>query len=171
MFELPKTMSRTRVSPSMQELEFMYNWCKNNLKSGCNILEFGAGPSTYVIKKACDPKIYIAVEDWIPTIKDVTIHVENIMIINSTWFDIPEYTYDFIFVDSSAGYPPKDGGLHRDEATKYGERMLSNNGHIMLHDWHGRSGKAPRRYLENSGYQLVGSLNDKTGVGIYKKCI
>jgi len=171
MLDLPKTMKRTRVSPTIDELNFIYDWCINNLKDGCKVLEFGAGPSTFAINKACNPSIYITVEDWIPTLKDVINHVSNIKIINSTWFDIPEDKYDFVFVDSSAGYPPKDGGLHRDEAVKYSEKLLADDGYIMLHDWHGRSGKAPRRYLENSGYKLIDSFTNKTGVGVYKKCI
>jgi len=157
------------VSPTIPELEFIHEWWKDNLEQGCKVLEFGAGPTSWAIQKAVNPSLYVAVEDWPDTIKDVIDHLDDIQIITSTWLDIPEETYDFIFVDSSAGYPPGDGGLHRDEATKFGERLMSENGFIMLHDWHGRSGGRPRRYLENNGYELVASFENRTGVGVYKR--
>lgn len=166
--DLPKSFTLTRVSPSMAELEFMYEWCINNLPKGGKVLEFGAGPTTWAINKAMEPSKYVAVEDWIPTIKDVTLHLDNIEIIKTTWFDIPDDEYDLVFVDSSAGYPPGATGLHRDEAAKYGERLLAEGGYIMLHDWHSRSGRAPRKYLEGAGYKLVASFENKVGVGIYK---
>jgi len=165
---LPKTFTMTRVSPTIEELQFMHKWCTKNVLQKAKILEFGAGPTTWAIHKAVNPSLYVAVEDWPSTVKDVMNHLSDVKIVKSTWFDIPEEEYDFIFVDSSAGYPPKSPGLHRDEAAKYGERLLKKGGFIMLHDWRKRSGKGPRQYLESNGYKLVDSLRGRTGVGVYQ---
>lgn len=165
---IPKGLEITRVSPTIDELSFINKWCNLNLKEGCKILEFGSGPSTWAIHTACKPSLYVAVEDWVPTLRNISKFVD-VTFIRSLWYDIPEENYDLIFVDSSAGYPPGTPGLHRDEAIKYSERFLNNNGYIMIHDWRKRSGKAPRLYLENSGYKLVDSFNGRTGVGVYQK--
>lgn len=169
---LPDTFIRTRHSPTVKELDFIHDWVKNHVSEGCNVLEFGAGPSTWAIATAANPKKYIVVEDYIPSIQAVLDHLTDITIIKGVWYNIPEdVTYDFVFVDSSAGYPPGDGGLHRDEAVKYAQRLISENGYIAIHDWHGRSGKGPRNYLENcADYKLVASLTNRTGVGIYQRC-
>jgi hypothetical protein len=170
---LPKSFNRTRHSPTLKELNFIYDWLKHNMREGCSALEFGAGPTTWAIATALNPNKYVVVEDYIPSIQAILDHLTDITIIKGIWYNIPEdIKYDFVFVDSSAGYPPRDGGLHRDEAVKYAQRLISDNGVIAIHDWHTRSGKAPRKYLEScSNYKLVASLNDRTGVGIYKKCI
>lgn len=165
---LPKSFKLTRVSPTIPELEFMYEWCTKNIPKNSKVLEFGAGPSTWAIYSAVSPSVYVSVEDWVPSIKDVTEHIDGVKFIRSTWFDIPEDEYDFIFVDSSAGFPPKTPGLHRDEAVKYGERLLKKGGYIMIHDWRKRSGKAPRQYLESSGYVLIDKCDGRTGVGVYR---
>ena len=168
--ELPKSFELTRHSPTAEELEFMHEWVKNNLQDGCNVLEFGAGPTTWAISKAVKCDNYVVVEDHMPSLKALMSHMPELKPVTSTWYKIPDdIEYDLVFVDSSAGYPPGVTGLHRDEAAKYGERLLTQNGYIMLHDWHGRSGSGPRRYLESTGsYELVASLNGKTGVGIYR---
>lgn len=176
--ELPKTFELTRVSPTIQELEFMHDWCKNNIAQHSNVLEFGAGPSTWAISTAINPNKYVSVEDWEPAIKDVVDHINNnkninfnIDIVRRTWYDIPDdIKYDFVFVDSSAGYPPGATGLHRDEAAKYGDSLLASNGTIMIHDWHKRSGKKPRIWLENNGFKLVDSFHGRTGVGVFQRC-
>ena len=170
--ELPRTFVRTRHSPTLTELESLHNWCKHNLSDNSNILEFGAGPTTWAIATAVRPATYVCVEEYAPSIQQVIDHLTDVTVIKGSWYKIPEdVRYDFIFVDSSAGYPPGDGGLHRDEAVKYGERLLSDNGYIALHDWHARSGKAPRKYLESTGhYELVASVKDRTGLGIYRRC-
>jgi hypothetical protein len=118
-------------------------------------------------KNALD--LYVAVEHWVPSIKDVVNHIPSVKIIKSIWYDIPNDKYDLVFVDSSAGYPPGGSGLYRDKATEYASRLLNTNAHIMIHDWHGKSGKTTKAYLENSGFKLVDFLNDRTGVGIYSK--
>ena len=50
--DIPESFTLTRVSPTKPELEFIYEWCKENLPQGCKVLEFGAGPSTWAIQKA-----------------------------------------------------------------------------------------------------------------------
>lgn len=170
--ELPKTFTITKVSPTIGELNFIYDWLKNNINQKVNVLEFGAGPSTWAITSALEVDQYVLIEHWAPSINDVLNHLNNIKIIKGLWYDIPEnIKYDVVFVDSSAGYPPSNKGLHRDEAVKYSERLLSDNGYIILHDWHKRSGSAPKKYIENTNnYKLVASFRGRTGVGIYK-CI
>lgn len=166
---IPKTFTITRVSPTIEELEFMYNWCKNNIAEGSNVLEFGAGPTTWALSKAINPTNYICMEHWIPSIKDVLDHLDNITMVRTDWYSIPDdIEYDLVFVDSSAGYPPGDSGLHRHDACEFSERLLKNGGYIMIHDWRKRSGKKSRQYLENKKYKLVDSFNGRTGVGIYK---
>lgn len=168
--ELPKSFSMTRVSPTMNELDFLHDWLKSNIDEEANVLEFGAGPTTWAIATALKVNRYVLIEHWVPAIKDVLNHLNDIEIIRSLWYNIPEdIQYNVVFVDSSAGYPPGGGGLHRDEAVKYAERLLSEDAHIILHDWRKRSGSAPRRYIEKSGnYKLVASFSGRTGLGIYK---
>jgi len=167
--KLPNTLRLSRVSPSVKELEWLEEWLSKNIKPGSNILEYGCGPSTWVIKEATKPKNYVTVEHYVPIIKDVMLAIPDLTLIKTTWYDIPPIGYDFIFVDSSAGYPPGGNGLFRHEAAKYSENLLNPNGYIALHDWHGRSGKKPRAYLENNGYTLVDSITHKVGIGIYRK--
>lgn len=170
--DLPKDFKMTRVSPTMGELNFIHDWLKSNVNYSVNVLEFGAGPTTWAIATALNFNRYVLIEHWLPAISDISNHLKNIEIKRTTWYDIPEdIQYDVIFVDSSAGYPPGSKGLHRDEAVKYSERLLAKNGIIILHDWRKRSGAAPKKYMENSGnYNLVASFPGRTGVGIYK-CI
>lgn len=166
---IPKTFEITRVSPTLDELEFIYDWCKNNINKGSNVLEFGAGPTTWAICKAIEPSKYVCMEHWIPSIKDVVDHLDNITIIESDWYAIPDdIEYDFVFVDSSAGYPPGSTGLHRHDACEFSGRLLNDGGYIMIHDWRKRSGKKSRQYLEKNGYELVDHFNGRTGVGVYK---
>ena len=40
--------------------------------------------------------------------------------------------------------------LRRQEAAEWGAKLLSEKGTIMIHDWHKRSGKKPRIWLENN---------------------
>lgn len=171
---LPESFIKTRYSPTEKELDFLQQWMKSNLnyKNDYNILEFGAGPSTWIMYHSVKINKYVCVEDHIPSVRTLLEHINDLTLVKGIWYQIPEdIKYDFIFVDSSAGYPPGDGGLHRDEAVKYGQRLLEDNGFIAIHDWHGRSGRAPRRYLEKcESYNLVASLKDRTGIGIYQKC-
>lgn len=166
---LPKSFTMTRVSPTIAELEFMHDWCKKNLNDGSNILEFGAGPSTWALATAVKSNRYVCMEHWIPSIKDVLDHLDDITIIKTDWYAIPDdIKYDFVFVDSSAGYPPGDHGLRRHDACEFSERLLKDGGYIMIHDWRKRSGRKSRIYLESKGYELVGSFDGRTGVGVYK---
>lgn len=168
---LPRSFKITRVSPTMPELDFMHDWCKKNIAEGSNVLEFGAGPTTWAIATAINPSKYVVMEHWVPSIKDVIDHLEDIHIVKSTWYAIPDdVEYDFVFIDSSAGYPPGGDGLHRHDAVEFSERLLSKGGHIMIHDWRKRSGSKSRAYLEKNGYKLVDSFNGRTGVGVYKQC-
>jgi len=171
MIDIP--IPRTRHSPSVKELEFLYNWLSSNVKKGCNVLEFGAGPTTWVIYKAVNSSKYVAVENYGPSVQVISSHMgKMINIVTRLWYDIPEdVKYDVIFVDSSAGYPPGDPNLHRKEAVIYSERLLADDGVFIIHDWHHRSGKAPRRYLESKNYKLVDSIVDYRGVGIYKNVV
>lgn len=169
---LPKTIAVTRVSPTIPELEFIHSWCKANVSEGGNVLEFGAGPTTWAISTAINPDRYICMEHWVPSIQDVVDHLSDVEIIRTNWFAIPDdIKYDFVFVDSSAGYPPGGDGLHRHDACEFSERLLSKNGFIMIHDWRRGSGSKPRAWLEANGFELVESFNGRTGVGVYKRCV
>jgi len=168
---LPKTFSVTRVSPTIPELDFMHDWCKENMQDNANILEFGAGPTTWAIATAITPNRYICMEHWVPSITDVIDHLEDIEIIKTNWYAIPDdIKYDLVFVDSSAGYPPGDDGLHRHEACEFSSRLLADGGHIMIHDWRKRSGARSRVWLEANGFECVASFNGRTGVGVFKRC-
>lgn len=170
---IPKNFIKNRVSPSTNELEFIYNWCVKTKPK--KILEFGCGSTTCALFQGASVDntidLYVAMEHWVPSIQNVIDTMPSIKIIKTIWYDIPIEKYDLIFVDSSAGYPPGGDGLYRHEAVIYGERLLNTGGYIMIHDWHGRSGKQSKAYLENTknNFKLVDSLTDKTGVGIYSK--
>ena len=117
---IPKTFSVTRVSPTIKELEFIYDWCKKSKPK--KILEFGCGPTTWAIHQGAtndglEPlSLYVAMEHWVPSIKDVVNHIPTVKIIKSIWYDIPNEKYDLVFIDSSAGYPPGGSGLYRHKA-------------------------------------------------------
>lgn len=168
---LPKTFRLTRVSPTMEELDFIHDWCRNNIEEGGNVLEFGAGPTTWALATAINANVYVSMEHWAPAITDVLDHLEDIQFVKTNWYAIPDdIKYDLVFVDSSAGYPPGGDGLHRDKACEFSERLLSDNGHIMIHDWRKRSGRKSRIWLENNGFECVASCDGRTGVGVYKRC-
>jgi hypothetical protein len=171
VLQLPKTYPKSRYAPTIAELEFMYNWIKNNINTRINVLEFGSGISTWTILTALESNLneYIAVED-IQFIKEPSKHCSKVKFITTSWYQIPEdKKYDLVFVDSSAGYPPGTPGLHRVDALQYSEKLMSDKAVVIIHDWHGRSGKEIRRHLENNNYVVQAVIEDKTGLGIYRR--
>lgn len=171
MISFPKTFPFSQLAPTEKELDWMNTWLKANVKQNCKVLEFGCGITSWIINEALKPEIYVAMEHYPQCIKDTLKHVPNIKMVQTTWHQIPQDVYDFIFIDSSAGYPPGGDGLYRDKAIEFVEsqQMIHNKTFIMVHDWHARSGKGSRKYLEKNGYKLAGSFSDRTGVGVYSK--
>ena len=98
--------------------------------------------------------------------KHKVLHADGLMYAYQT-----KSRYDFIFIDSSAGYPPGGDGIFRNKAIEFieSQQMVHNKTIIMIHDWHHRSGKSSRKYLENNNYKLIRSFSDRTGVGAYQK--
>jgi hypothetical protein len=169
--QLPKTYPKSKYAPTIGELEFMHDWIKNNIKNKINVLEFGSGITTWVMSDALGNNLneYIAMED-IQFIKEPARHCPKVKFITTSWYQIPEdKKYDLIFVDSSAGYPPGTPGLHRVDALQYSEKLMSDKAIIIMHDWHGRSGKEVRRHLEANNYIIQAKIEDKTGLGIYRR--
>jgi hypothetical protein len=177
--EVPDSFPFSRLAPTQGELEYMCEFLVNHFEGAdpINVLEFGSGVSTWAIyngvtnymnnREKCTN--YIAVEDWEQNVIDTKKNLPMVNIIDSSWEDIPKNQYSVVFVDSSACRPgPPARGLYRHEATEYAESLMAENALVIIHDWHHRSGKGPRRYLEGRGYNLVGSFKGRTGVGIYQ---
>lgn len=167
----PKTFPFSKLAPSVAELEWINSWLQVNIPKGKKVLEFGCGITSWVINESIQPSKYVAMEHYNQCIIDTLKHVPNINIIKTTWHQIPQDVYDFIFIDSSAGYPPGGDGIFRNKAIEFieSQQMVHNKTIIMIHDWHHRSGKSSRKYLENNNYKLIGSFSDRTGVGAYQK--
>lgn len=168
---LPKTFPFSKLAPTEKELVFMNNWLATSTLRGCKVLEFGCGITSWAINDALKPSVYVAIEHWPQCIKDTIKHIPNINMITTTWHQIPQDVYGFVFIDSSAGYPPGGNGLYRDKAIEFieSQKMIDKKSVIMIHDWHANSGKGSRRLLERTGYRLIASFNDRTGVGVYSK--
>jgi hypothetical protein len=167
----PKTFPFSKLAPTEKELIWISTYLTSCNFKNCKVLEFGCGITSWVINESLKPKIYVAMEHYQQCIIDTLKNVPKINIITTTWHQIPQDVYDFVFIDSSAGYPPGGDGLFRDKAIEFVEsqKMINDNSFIMIHDWHARSGKSSRNYLEKNNYKLRASFNDRTGVGIYSK--
>jgi hypothetical protein len=167
----PKTFPFSKLAPTKDELAWISTYLTScNLKN-CKVLEFGCGITSWIINESLNPNTYIAIEHYQQCIIDTLKHVPKIKIITTTWHQIPQDVYDFIFIDSSAGYPPGGDGLFRDKAVEFIESqdMVNNKSLIMIHDWHHRSGNKARKYLEENNYKLIASFKNRTGVGVYSK--
>lgn len=168
----PPTFPFSKLAPTEKELIWIMAYLTScGLKKGCKVLEFGCGITSWAINESLNPSVYVAIEHWPQCIKDTIKHVPKINMITTTWHQIPQDVYDFVFIDSSAGYPPGGTGLYRDKTIEFIESqgMISNKSLIMIHDWHHRSGIASRKLLEKNNYKLLASFSGRTGVGVYSK--
>ncbi len=167
----PKSFPFSKLAPTAKELEWMNDWLSKNIKPNSKVLEFGCGITSWVIDQSIHPSVYVAIEHFQKCIIDTLAHVPKIKMITTTWHEIPQDVYDFVFIDSSAGYPPGGNGLYRDKTIEFieSQKMIHDKSIIMIHDWHHRSGAASRKLLERTGYKLLASFNNRTGVGVYSK--
>ena len=162
---IPTDFEKSKLAPRNDELIWMHRQLRN--KSINSVLEFGCGITTWIIHKATSPNLYVAIEEYAPCIREVRKHLKDVVII-SAWSDIPEGSFDLVFVDSSAGCGKK--GLHRVESAQRAHSQLKKGGYMMIHDSHRRSGRAVSRYLKNSEhYKLLASFGGRTGVEIFQK--
>lgn len=168
------------LAPTFKELEFIYEFLFNRRIT--SVLEFGCGVTSWAISTAItesqglryDKLTYVSIEHFEPCIKSINHHLPHIKMLNTVWTDIPKNLWDLVFIDSSAGYKPpgEDQGIHRKEALVYIEDYIAQNGYVIIHDYHRPQGghKALRNYLDTSPkFKYVSSLNDRSGVGIYRK--
>lgn len=178
MLEIPETFKASSRSPQPNELRWLYDWLlenKDKYNDGKKILEFGCGITSWVLNEAIKPERHVAVELYAPCIKMTKKHLPSIEMIKTTWDDIPKIEYDVVFVDSSTA-PPK--GLkpmaarivYRDDAIKYAEAFQSKKALVIMHDWNYKGPwRLHRKYVEANGYNLLGSLATRYGLGIYQK--
>jgi len=140
-----------------------------------NFLEFGCGVSTHFLSQL-NFENYVAVEEYQPTIDNVSRHCPNVVICKR-WVDIPKRKYDFVFVDSHTG-----GNARRHQRYKPFEYailndLLSDSTIMIAHDhtmvdkgdfsrlsvekgWHG--------YMNKYKWTLVDQIRVRKNLGIYK---
>ena len=155
----------SKLAPSVAELEWLHNYLSEMNDSINSVLEFGCGITTWVINDALEASKYMAIEEFEQCIKDVNTHVPSVKISNN-WDSFKGETFDLVFVDSSAGCGMK--GLNRDKALIASLPCLSEESIVIIHDWRKRSGKAPRKYLEDAGWDLIAKCEIKSGLGVYR---
>lgn len=177
MIQLPTTFKPSKRAPSIDELDWLYQWLKQDSEKTniSTVLEFGCGITSWIIQEATHPKTHIAMEAYQPCIDITKSHCPNIEFVTTTWSDIPKIEYQLIFVDASTN-PPKDlkplNGKYcfRNDAIKYIGDCLSEDGIIIIHDWcYGRGWEVTREYLEANNYSLIDSYTSKHGIGVYTK--
>ena len=170
----PETFNWSCMAPTKKELKWFHKYLsKMHMRNGkaWKVLEFGCGISTWTINNALQPDTYLAIETYKPSIQEVSRYCPNV-IISKKWDPIRKGGWNFIFVDSSAGYRNliPVPGLYRRECIRFAEKFMAPDCLISIHDWHHRLySKRARRYLERSGYKLVNSFISTTGIGIYKR--
>ena len=175
---IPPSFVPSRRSPSVQELEALWDWLDKNYRDKIKtILEFGCGVTSWVLHNSLNYTKYIAVEQFQPCIDTVKSHVPNIEIIGY-WDKIPKDSYDLLFVDASTGWP---AGLKplaitnrrpfRDDAIHYVKDMLHKDTIVIIHDWQHKqyNWRVHRRYLEDNGYKCIWSCAVGYGFGAYIK--
>ena len=173
--KIPKDFKISARAPKRGELQWLYQWLKENGydKKVKNVLEFGCGVTTWTIDSAVNPERYVAVEQFRPCIEMVQGFVPKVEVVETDWYDIPDVSYDLVFVDGSCGCPEdlKEGRakIRRYEATRYAERFTHGESIIILHDWHHHKPyRRARKYLEESEYELLGHKRGKYGIGVYR---
>lgn len=174
---LPETFKRSRRSPLISELNWIYSWIVSKNFEKCNILEFGGGITTWTISEALNKKweLYCCVETYLPQVEQIKSHIHGIECVDS-WDKIPPINYNIIFVDSSSGWPKglksiRTGQkIFRDDAVNYSLKFANNDTYYILHDWSykGQWLFAPK-FLLNNGFKLVDSHRNRFGVGIFQK--
>lgn len=166
----------SNIAPSIRELEWLYEHVKKIKPK--RILELGLGITTWVISQGTeDIESYLAIENidsslqskygrwdkYANKILELCPHVE----VKDQW----EYwgrTFDFILIDSSVGYPGP--GLHRREALEVAEPHLEYGAHVVLHDWHTRSGKRVKDLVTTSKkYEITDETDQKPGIAIARR--
>ena len=151
----------SRLAPRVDELEWLRTLLLSQRGQIKSVLELGCGISTWVIQKALKPRVYIAVEDFEQSVKDVKSILPKLDIQDS--WEYGDAKFDFLFLDSSAGYG--SDGLHREKALIAAEPSLCDNALVIVHDWNKRSGKASRAYVENNKqYTLLEEFRGRTGM-------
>lgn len=163
-------IKKSKLSPSDDELLFLKD-CVERVKPQL-ILELGLGITSYIIYNSCDFKSYTAVENMQIDDKDVIRYFKRVLRYCPNIEVLHQWEYwgkffDFIFLDSSAGY--HKGGLHRREALMVAEPHLLDNSHIIIHDWCKRSGSRSKSYvLNNKRYTLIDELKSHNGIALIK---
>ena len=184
---IPSIFKISKLAPTMQELEWLHHWLKENIRwTGYGggqvaqewmILEFGCGITTYVIANAiCLWYSYHIIETYQPNIDSISEYItenendycdSNEILIYNNWDHIKDELWDIIFVDSSCGCGLK--GYHREKTIQAAEPFMADDCIVAIHDWRRRGGQKPRAYLESNGYKLIACYDKQNGIGVYQK--
>ena len=166
---------KSRLAPSDRELLWLHKLCKEFGPQ--RILEIGCGITTWVIDNSCNPKTYVAVEitpnekarknpkfaGWYPNIENVKKLCPNVKI-QENW-KYGDLSFDFMFLDSSAGCKVRKRGVFRHVALQAAEPYLEDGAIVVIHDWNKRDGRGPRnRVTKSNKYSFMRSLNHKQGI-------
>jgi hypothetical protein len=174
-FVVPSTFEISRRAPPISELKSLWEWLyKNYNQKRKNVLEFGAGITSWVLSDAVEPQNQVCMETFPLCINMVKKHVPNIKVVNTNWSGIPKGSYDLLFVDSCTAPPPGLKPLKfevpfRDDAIEYVKAMLTNDAVVIIHDWCHKDfrWREHRRYLEANGFKLIWSCQGRFGFGAY----
>ena len=184
-FPFPTEIKMSRRSPMHMELCWLHNeLVQLDAQSKIDrVLEYSGGITTWITYDALKPSKYVCVEDkrFVGIFKPVTDIYPGIDVVHN-WLDVPEDTYNLVFVDGSSCMPAElkerykvKSNVHRKEALLYAEQFMRVGSLVVFHDWGhpARNGgwRAVRNYLTNSeDYEFVKAFqNSKKGFGIFRK--
>tara|TARA_Y100000034_G_scaffold135228_1_gene206240 strand:- start:4589 stop:5119 length:531 start_codon:yes stop_codon:yes gene_type:complete len=171
-FLLPKDFKPSALAPTNEELDWMYNALQPYKEQIHSVLEFGCGVTTWAVWSSVEPESYVSIETFQSCIDQVNHFIPQVEIHTDRWDDFTRlYKYDFVLVDGSTGFGPKDrSGVFRYEAILFAEQFMNPEALVMLHD-HDRNRvgyKKARGYLEDN-YDYLYSFSHRSGVGLYVK--
>lgn len=158
---------RSKLAPPLMELEYLETLCRvlrQNLRRPPNVLEFGCGVTSAILRQELKPLRFHMVEDYEPNIRAYA----DLGEIHGDMSLIGENIYDVILIDSSAG-SGKTRGYHRHENLLWAMPRAWRWGHyIIIHDWRRVGGRECRRILESDpSYALKYSYDRHNGWGVY----
>jgi hypothetical protein len=174
LIDLPPTIPRSRRSPLRLELSWLHNRLKEyDIKK---VLEFSGGITTWTAYDATKPERFVTVEDKrferiFNPVLDIYPDVEVV----NFWKDIPQDTYDLVFVDGSSGKPSGFPDVARKEALEYSEQYHTEGTIVVFHDWGhpNRNGgwRAIKRYLNSSPkYEFIEAFKmGRKGFGMFRR--
>lgn len=172
-FIFPTGFSSKRA-PRRDELDALWNFLIKYDGKIDGVLEFGSGITSWVLNNTLHPKKHVCIESFPISVDNVKKYVPSVEVVG-TWDQIPTYSYDLLFIDSSTGAPKDlqclypEWGLFRHDAIHYARKFLKKDAIVVMHDWnHKPKWQVSRKYLEENGYKLIWSYTSKYGFGAYQ---